>query len=362
MRRHLGVRIALVAVVIAVSVWYLYPPAKTINLGLDLQGGIHLVLGVDVDKAIEAQVERAGGHHEGRARDARASGSRGSSGEALTELVIQLASPQSWDDALTATDEVLATFDRKEADQAAGRIVLALKPREAAQLRDAGGAPGARDHPQPRRPVRRGRAVHPAAGRQPHPRPAAGRPGSRRAPRRSSARPRCSSSSCVDEQHRPVEPALRAGPPPGTELLYQRRVDKQTKAGAQGARSSSRRRRCSPARDADHRARVRSTRTRASPTSRSSSTPPARAAFARAHRGQRGQAPRHRPRRQRLLGAADPRAHPVRRGPRSRAASPPRRPPISPSCCGPARCPRRCRSSRSGRSAPRSAPTRSARA
>jgi preprotein translocase subunit SecD len=39
MRRNLGIRIALVAVVVAVSAWYLYPPGKTINLGLDLQGG-----------------------------------------------------------------------------------------------------------------------------------------------------------------------------------------------------------------------------------------------------------------------------------------------------------------------------------
>ena len=60
MRRNLGLRIALVVVVIALSAWYLYPPSKSINLGLDLQGGIHLVLGVDADKAIEAQVERAG--------------------------------------------------------------------------------------------------------------------------------------------------------------------------------------------------------------------------------------------------------------------------------------------------------------
>ena len=46
-------------VVILVCAWLLYPPKKTINLGLDLQGGLHLVLGVDVDKALEAQVDRA---------------------------------------------------------------------------------------------------------------------------------------------------------------------------------------------------------------------------------------------------------------------------------------------------------------
>ena len=47
-------------VVIAVCAWLLYPPKKTINLGLDLQGGLHLALGVDVDHAIASQVSRTG--------------------------------------------------------------------------------------------------------------------------------------------------------------------------------------------------------------------------------------------------------------------------------------------------------------
>src|SRR6266699_1291554 len=104
MRRNLGLRIGLVVVVIALSVWYLYPPRTSINLGLDLQGGIHLVLGVDVDKALEAQVERRG----------------------ISDLAIQIASPQSWDSALATVTEVLGAFDRKEADQAAGRLVMTL--------------------------------------------------------------------------------------------------------------------------------------------------------------------------------------------------------------------------------------------
>ena len=45
--------------VLAASIWYLYPPQKSINLGLDLQGGIHLMLGVEVDKYVASQTERA---------------------------------------------------------------------------------------------------------------------------------------------------------------------------------------------------------------------------------------------------------------------------------------------------------------
>jgi len=59
MPRAFSVRIGLVVAVVLISIWYLYPPRKTINLGLDLQGGIHLVLGVEAEKAIANEVERA---------------------------------------------------------------------------------------------------------------------------------------------------------------------------------------------------------------------------------------------------------------------------------------------------------------
>jgi len=52
-------------VVICTALIYLLPtvkptfwPYKKINLGLDLQGGMHLVLEVDTEKAVESTVER----------------------------------------------------------------------------------------------------------------------------------------------------------------------------------------------------------------------------------------------------------------------------------------------------------------
>src|SRR5512143_350147 len=118
MRRNLGLRIALVVVVVALSAWYLYPPSKSINLGLDLQGGIHLVLGVDVDKALEAQVERSGDTIRGEL-EKKGIGVTKIERRNATELAIQLASPQQWKDAETVWNE-LGIFDAKEADQAAG--------------------------------------------------------------------------------------------------------------------------------------------------------------------------------------------------------------------------------------------------
>ena len=58
-------KLVLVFVVIAAAIIYVLPsfkpalwPHKQINLGLDLQGGMHLVLEVDTEKALESTVER----------------------------------------------------------------------------------------------------------------------------------------------------------------------------------------------------------------------------------------------------------------------------------------------------------------
>ena len=51
-------RAALIVIVIVVSAFYLVPPSERINLGLDLQGGIHLVLEVQSEKAVESKMSR----------------------------------------------------------------------------------------------------------------------------------------------------------------------------------------------------------------------------------------------------------------------------------------------------------------
>src|SRR5688500_5233543 len=133
MRRNLWLRIGLVVAVIALSIWYVYPPRRTINLGLDLQGGIHLVLGVDVDKAVEAQVQRMGDSMRGEL-ERKGIGAR-IERRGASDLAVQLVSRPQWKDAEAVWND-MGLFDVKESDQAAGRVVLALKPREVAQVRD----------------------------------------------------------------------------------------------------------------------------------------------------------------------------------------------------------------------------------
>ncbi len=58
MRKNVKLRAVIVLAVIAVCVYLFYPPADKINLGLDLRGGIHLVLQVKTEEAILAEVQQ----------------------------------------------------------------------------------------------------------------------------------------------------------------------------------------------------------------------------------------------------------------------------------------------------------------
>lgn len=50
MNKRLFWKIGFILAVVAISIWYAFPLDKRINLGLDLQGGMHLVLKVDTSK------------------------------------------------------------------------------------------------------------------------------------------------------------------------------------------------------------------------------------------------------------------------------------------------------------------------
>ena len=58
MRKEFYWKIVLILVVVVVSVWFAHPIKEKINLGLDLQGGMHLVLDVEAEKAVESTLDR----------------------------------------------------------------------------------------------------------------------------------------------------------------------------------------------------------------------------------------------------------------------------------------------------------------
>jgi preprotein translocase subunit SecD len=135
MPRHLRVRIGLVLLVVAASIWYLYPPKKTINLGLDLQGGIHLMLGVEVEKHVASQTDRAAEALKS-ALERKGIGVKRIAREGNNAIRVELASPQAWNDALTIVSEYGGAFDRRDDDQATGRFTLVMSERRIRELRD----------------------------------------------------------------------------------------------------------------------------------------------------------------------------------------------------------------------------------
>ena len=225
MPRYLWLRIALVLAVIAASLWYVYPPRTRINLGLDLQGGIHLVLGVDVDKALENIVDRA-------AADVRAALEKKGIGAQVTRqgatgLLVQLASPQAFNDARTALVEFRA-FDTRGQDAATGRIELALTDREAAEKRDSFVKQGLETI---RNRVDQFGVAEPTIQRQGANRILIQLPGIQD-PARAKAligKTAVLEFKFLDDQA-DVAKAVQQGPPPGSEVLYGRRVDRETKA------------------------------------------------------------------------------------------------------------------------------------
>jgi preprotein translocase subunit SecD len=225
MPRNLRVRAAVVLVVLLGSLWYLYPPKKAINLGLDLQGGIHLVLGVETDKHVAAQTDRAAEDLKG-ALDRKGIGTKRVAREGLASFVVELASPASWNDALTVAGE-FQTFDRTNEDPAAGRFTLAMQSRPIAQLRDDAVRQGVETI---RNRVDQFGVAEPTITRQGEDRILIQLPGLQD-PERAKAligRTALLEFKLVSEQA-DVEAAVQGKVAEADEVLYQRRVDKETK-------------------------------------------------------------------------------------------------------------------------------------
>jgi len=134
MPRHLRVRVGFVLAVVAISIWYLYPPKSAINLGLDLQGGIHLMLGVEADRHVASQTDRAAEDLKS-ALERKGIAVKRVAREGNTAIAVELANPQSWNDAKTVVSE-FNSFDMRDEDQAAGRFRLVMSDRRVSQLRD----------------------------------------------------------------------------------------------------------------------------------------------------------------------------------------------------------------------------------
>jgi preprotein translocase subunit SecD len=131
MMKNLRWRLALTAGVVILSVWAFYPPWEKVSLGLDLKGGVHLVLRVHTDDALRTETELTAE----RLRDTL---TRGSVQFAKLEVTgpTEFRAEGVQDDAAfrQAAADVETNFARSSG--AGGSYTYQLRPNIANQLRD----------------------------------------------------------------------------------------------------------------------------------------------------------------------------------------------------------------------------------
>jgi len=147
--RNLLYRTLAVVAVTVLSVVYLVPsvvpslpawwktvlPDKAIRLGLDLQGGMHLVLEVQTEKALEFSVDRS---VEDLKRELQSEqiAVAGISRDGSRSLVVQLADPARTEDVAAVMKDRFPTFQRSTTEVAPGQLKYTLTNREVDRVRD----------------------------------------------------------------------------------------------------------------------------------------------------------------------------------------------------------------------------------
>jgi preprotein translocase subunit SecD len=124
-------RILLIVVIIGACLWAIIPPEKKIRLGLDLKGGVHLVLRVNTDDALKLETDTSA---ERVREDAEKAGVTGISVKALSPTQFQITGVPPAQDTLfrQSAAVVQATFNREGGSE--GTHTFTMKPNVAIDL------------------------------------------------------------------------------------------------------------------------------------------------------------------------------------------------------------------------------------
>jgi preprotein translocase subunit SecD len=133
MNKNLRWRIIAILVVLVASVWAFYPPGEKLHLGLDLKGGVHMVLRVHTDDALRIDVETTVERMRDELDRRGVTVSAISPATATTFRVEGV--PAELDSVFRqVAAEVATTFNRESG--AAGQYVFVMKPNIVVQLRE----------------------------------------------------------------------------------------------------------------------------------------------------------------------------------------------------------------------------------
>jgi preprotein translocase subunit SecD len=133
MNKNLRWKLIAILAVIVVCVWAIYPPSKTIRLGLDLKGGVHLVLQVQTDDALRLETET----EMVRLRDDLVKGgASGATAESVSPTEFRINGMAADQDAQVraAATAVEATYNRESGVN--GSYTFRMKPNIANQMRN----------------------------------------------------------------------------------------------------------------------------------------------------------------------------------------------------------------------------------
>src|SRR6478735_7164190 len=132
MSKNIRWKLLIILGVIALAVWSFYPPDKKIRLGLDLKGGVHLVLRVQTDDALKLETQTTADRLAEQLKTANIP----VGGVALngpTSFTVSGVPPEQDAAFRNALTEVDVNYDRSSG---AGSYTFTLKPNIAVQLRE----------------------------------------------------------------------------------------------------------------------------------------------------------------------------------------------------------------------------------
>jgi preprotein translocase subunit SecD len=132
MNKSLRWKILAIIGVVALCLWTVYPPAQKVRLGLDLKGGVHLVLRVQTDDALRLETETA---MERLREELVKGGVANATATALAVDAFQISGVPPNQDALVrqVATEIEATYNRESG--AGGSYTFRMKPNIENQLR-----------------------------------------------------------------------------------------------------------------------------------------------------------------------------------------------------------------------------------
>jgi preprotein translocase subunit SecD len=133
MAKNLRWKAIVIAAVIGLAVWSFYPPDQKVRLGLDLKGGVHLVLRVQTDDALRLETQTTAARLGEQLKAAKVN-IAGTNVTSATEFTASGVPPDQDAAFRAALTEVELNYNRTST--AGGNYTFTLKPNVVVQLRE----------------------------------------------------------------------------------------------------------------------------------------------------------------------------------------------------------------------------------